>query len=154
MVGDVIFPLNRLVAVAPDVYEYQRAKYAGREAVLDYRIPGTDLLFNDTVHCAPIHPHHLYRARQAAGLTVEPRPQPPAIMSGFAYEIPLERILSHRTFWFVEDAVGERRARCRRPRRVESSSPRSAPLLPARGRHTRPCPVPERHRRAAAPLGR
>src|SRR6478752_8928342 len=98
MVGEVIFPLNRLAAVAPDVYEYQRAKYAGREAVLDYRIPGTDLLFNDTVHCAPIHPHHLYRARQAAGLTVESRPQPPAIMSGLAYEIPLERILSHRTF--------------------------------------------------------
>jgi hypothetical protein len=100
MVGDVLYPLTQLATIAPDAYEAQRAKYAGREAVLDCRIPGTDLLFNDTVHCGPLHPHHLFRARQAVGLPVAPRPQPPAIMTGLAYEIPLERILVHRVFWY------------------------------------------------------
>jgi hypothetical protein len=56
IVGDVLYPLNQLATIAPEAYELQRSKYLGREAVLDARISPEGLLFNDTVHCAPLHP--------------------------------------------------------------------------------------------------
>jgi hypothetical protein len=34
MVGSVLYPLNQLHAIAPDRYAFQKAKYAGRKAVL------------------------------------------------------------------------------------------------------------------------
>src|SRR4051794_29627475 len=101
MVGDVIYPLNQLAALAPDAYQYQRSKYTGRESVLDYRIPGTDLLFNDAVHCGAIHPNHLFHARRLVGLPAPPRLPPPSAMTGLAYEIPLERIVTHRVIWYA-----------------------------------------------------
>jgi hypothetical protein len=98
--GDVIYPLNRLAAVDPELYALQRAKYDGRESVLEFRIPGADVLFNDTVHCASLHPYHLYAARQAVGMPAPARPQPPSMMTGLAFEIPLERITVHTVVWY------------------------------------------------------
>ncbi len=101
MVGDVVYPLNELAAVAPEAYALQKSKYAGREAVLDVRIPQLGLLFNDTVHCAPLHPYHLFAARELLGL------DPPRAgaarasrFSGLFFEIPLERILVHPVAWY------------------------------------------------------
>jgi hypothetical protein len=68
MIGEVIYPLNQLAVIAPDAYELQRSKYLGREAVLDARISSAGLLFNDTVHCVPLHPYHLFAAREQLGL--------------------------------------------------------------------------------------
>jgi hypothetical protein len=56
MVGTVLVPLTALAAVSPAAFELQRSKYVRREAVLDARITERGLLFNDTVHCAPLHP--------------------------------------------------------------------------------------------------
>jgi hypothetical protein len=64
MVGRVLYPLNELARVAPDAADRQRAKYLGRDAVLHAEITPDGLRFNDTIHCGPIHPHHLYRARR------------------------------------------------------------------------------------------
>ena len=100
MVGEVIYPLNRLRQIDERLYEVQASKYAGRETVLDFRIPGLGVKFNDAVHCAAIHPHHLYRARVAAGFEVPPRPEAPAAMTGLAFEIPLERIVEHPVVWY------------------------------------------------------
>ena len=100
MVGDVIYPLNELSTIQPRLYEAQRSKYAGREAVLDFRIPGLGVLFNDTVHCGPVHPYHLFSARRAVGIEVTARPQPPAWATGLFFEIPLERILVHPVVWY------------------------------------------------------
>jgi hypothetical protein len=99
MVGGVIYPLNELAAIAPDVYRLQRSKYAGREAVLEFRIPHLGLLFNDTVHCAPLHPHHLFRARRSLGFDQAPHAGRVNI-SGQFFEIPLERILVHPVVWY------------------------------------------------------
>jgi hypothetical protein len=91
MVGDVLYPLNELAKVAQEPYELERAKYAGREAVLEARITESGVLFNDTVHCAPLHPHRIYAARKRLGL----RPR-----AGLAFEIPLDRVLSHTVIWY------------------------------------------------------
>lgn len=99
MVGDVIYPLMRLRDVAPTAYEGQRQKYVGRESVLDFQLPLLDIAFNDTVHCSPVHPHHLWEARRKLGFDLEPRPEPPKF-SGLFYEIPLERILVHPVLWY------------------------------------------------------
>ena len=74
MVGSVLYPLNQLQTLAPEQFAFQKSKYAGRDAVLDYRIPGLGLLFNDTVHCAALHSYYLFRARQELGLAPEARP--------------------------------------------------------------------------------
>ena len=65
MVGDVLYPLDQLAAVRPDLYEFQKSKYVGREAALRFRIPGIDLLMGDTLHCAAVHPYRVFRARDA-----------------------------------------------------------------------------------------
>jgi hypothetical protein len=95
MVGDVIYPLNRLRQVDERLYEVQAGKYAGRETVLDFCIPGLGVKFNDAVHCAALHPHHLSQACVAAGFEVPRRPGPPAAMTGLAFEVPIERIIQH-----------------------------------------------------------
>lgn len=99
MVGSVLYPLNLLQSVAPEQYTFQRAKYVGREAVLDYRIPGLGLLFNDTVHCSALHPYYLFRARPELGLAPEARPAT-SWGTGLIYAIPLERILIHPVVWY------------------------------------------------------
>ena len=73
MVGDTVVPLGQLRLLDPDLYETQKAKYAGREAVLDYQIPLLSCGFLDTVHCSSVHPHKIYRARQEAGFELPSR---------------------------------------------------------------------------------
>jgi hypothetical protein len=94
MIGDTLYPLNQLQAVAPSAYEFQRSKYTGREGVLDFRVPGTDLLFNDTLHCSAVNPALLLDARRRLGVAQ------PMMMSGLFFAIPLERITIHRVVWY------------------------------------------------------
>lgn len=67
--------------------------------MLDYRIPGIGLLFNDTVHCSALHPYYLFRARQELGLDPPARPTS-GWLTGLVYPIPLERVLSHPVVWY------------------------------------------------------
>ena len=97
MVGHVLHPLNRLRQVDARAYDRQRAKYQGREELLDMRIGGPGLLWNDVVHCAPIHPHLLFEARTACGV------EPGAWTTGRFFVIPLERIAGHTVLWLTQD---------------------------------------------------
>ena len=106
MSGTVLVPLNDLASVSPDAFELQRSKYAGREAVLDARITADGLRFNDTVHCAPLHPHHLYRLR--ARMDLLPRriagQVRPGWEPGVFFEIPVERLQSCTVYWYRWEA--------------------------------------------------
>jgi hypothetical protein len=99
MLGDRLVPLGQMRDLDAGLYQMQAAKYAGREAVLEYRIPLLDRGFLDTVHCSPVHPHHIFRARREAGIAVPARSES-GWGIGLAFEIPLDRILSHRTVWY------------------------------------------------------
>jgi hypothetical protein len=92
--GDVIYPLNQLASIHPDVYDAQRAKYVNREASLEFRIPHLGVLWNDTVHCAPIHPYFIWRARQSVGVV------PASPLPVLAFKIPVDRILVHPVVWY------------------------------------------------------
>lgn len=99
MVGETIYPLNQLKQIAPSAYELQKSKYVGRETVLDFRIPGLNVLFNDTVHCAALDPRRLLDVRQQLGLAVPGAGMSDRITGRF-YAIPMERILIHRVIWY------------------------------------------------------
>ena len=97
MRGGTLYPLNQLRVVHPDLYEHESGKYVGREAVLEFRIPLLDVLWNDTLHLSPIHPRHLAAAWHAVGLTS-------LMWDRDFYEIPGERVAGHRCVWFASQA--------------------------------------------------
>ena len=72
--------------------------------MLDARISQDGLLFNDTVHCAPLHPNRLFAARERLGLHPPPadasRARNTSRFSGLFFEIPLDRISTHRLLWY------------------------------------------------------
>lgn len=53
-VGNVLFSLNRLKDTLPETYATQVGKYAGREKILERRIPKLDCLWNDVLHCSSL----------------------------------------------------------------------------------------------------
>lgn len=98
MVGTTLYPLNALKALHPDLYARQVAKYVGREAVLDFRIPFLDLLWNDTVHTSVIQPSYLTAAWAAVGVG---RPFPEGAQF---FQIPLDRLASYQCVHFLSAA--------------------------------------------------
>ena len=66
--GSVLYPLNELRSVAPDLYERQRAKYSGREELLRQRVPRLDCLWNDVLHFSPVHPMRIGELARAEDL--------------------------------------------------------------------------------------
>jgi hypothetical protein len=99
MVGDVLYPLNQLAAVRPDLYEFQKSKYRGRETALEFRIPGLDLPLGDTVHCAAVHPYRVFRARKRTGIE-NIVGTTASWATGTFFAIPLERISHQRVVWY------------------------------------------------------
>lgn len=67
MAGTVLHPLNELRDVDPGAWARERAKYEGREQVLDLRVPLLDCLWNDVLHLSPVHPREIMEALEAAG---------------------------------------------------------------------------------------
>lgn len=66
--GHDLYPLNRLKDVAPDLYDRQRAKYAGREDVMQQRVPQLNCLWNDLLHFTPLHPAQVAQLARSEGL--------------------------------------------------------------------------------------
>ena len=75
MLGTVLYPLHELKAHSPEHYASEIAKYGDdpkRLSLPSQRVPKLDCLWNDVVHCAPIHPHLLYLALVERGFRVNP----------------------------------------------------------------------------------
>ena len=68
MIGNIIYPLNHLKQINKEAYLKAAAKYQGRERLMDFVIPKLNCLWNDVVHCLPIHPNLLYKAMISCGL--------------------------------------------------------------------------------------
>jgi hypothetical protein len=95
LVGDRLVSLYALEAVAPAVFRREISKYAGRESAPEYVIPGLGRRFNDTVHCAPIHPWYIFQARIAEGLV----PSGPMSERDY-YRIPVSSLAGSRVVWY------------------------------------------------------
>jgi len=95
--GETLYPLNQLKDIHPALYEHEKRKYMGREAVLEFRIPLLDVLWNDTLHLSPIHPRLLAAAWRFAGLWSP-------VWDREFFEMPISRIAGHRAVWFASEA--------------------------------------------------
>jgi len=69
LTGSVLYPLNQLKQVYPEVGVVHLKKYQGREALLSQRIPRLNCLWNDVLHFSPVHPAKIKAAREEAGHT-------------------------------------------------------------------------------------
>lgn len=85
--GTQLVPLNALSAREPDIYAREIAKYRStpeRRKLPATSIPILDCLWNDVIHCAPIHPHLLFR--EWARFRTTPPPEQDFFM------IPMEHV--------------------------------------------------------------
>ena len=69
LTGSVLYPLNQLKQVHPDVAVVQLKKYQGREALLSQQIPHLNCLWNNVLHFSPVHPAKIKAAMEEAGHT-------------------------------------------------------------------------------------
>lgn len=69
MTGDLLMPLNELRETLPETFAAQAKKYAGREALMQKRIPLLGCLGNDVLHFSPIHPQRILETWRAEGLS-------------------------------------------------------------------------------------
>lgn len=61
--GSVLYPLNHLEDIFPDLYVELRKNYATREDIASLRIPPLgNCLWNDVLHFSPVHPSRLKAA--------------------------------------------------------------------------------------------
>jgi hypothetical protein len=97
MRGETLYPLNQLESIDPVLYDLGRARYKGREAVLEFRIPLIDVLWNDALHLSTIHPRHLAAAWREVGLWT------PFWERSF-FQIPLESIAQYDSVWFASES--------------------------------------------------
>lgn len=71
MRSNILYPLNQLKDIYPDIYEKQVAKYMGREHLLDVNIPFLNCLWNDVLHLSPVHPKDMDEAWRENGFNYE-----------------------------------------------------------------------------------
>lgn len=64
MRGTTLYPLHGLRERYPDLYERERRKFEGREAVLDYIVPHLGVPWGDTVNLSALDPRQLVAARR------------------------------------------------------------------------------------------
>ncbi len=67
LVGDIIYPLQELKALYPDIYTKQMQKYQGREWVPENRIPMLNCTWADVVFLTAVHPATITAALKACG---------------------------------------------------------------------------------------
>ena len=66
--GTILYPLNGLRNAYSDLYERERAKYVGRESVLDYVVPKLEVVWGDTVNLSALDPRLLLAERRRLGI--------------------------------------------------------------------------------------
>lgn len=84
--GTSLLPLNSLRAAHPDVYDREYVKWAGRESVLQWRVPHLGVAWGDTVNLSALDPVHLIEARRRLGIPFS------RLMERRVVRIPVQRI--------------------------------------------------------------
>ncbi len=68
MKGNILYPLNRLKKVYPEVYKKQITKYVGRERIMWQKIIYLNCKWNDVIHLTPVNPSKINKTLLAIGL--------------------------------------------------------------------------------------
>ena len=88
--GTVLYPLNDLNAVFPDVFERERVKYDGRESVMAFTIPGLGVGWADTVNLSALDPRLLVAERRRLDIPFS------QLLTRRLVRIPVERLAGRR----------------------------------------------------------
>lgn len=56
MKGNILYPLNELKNIFPEIYLENVKKYKGREETMEHRIPILNCLWKDVIHMSSVHP--------------------------------------------------------------------------------------------------
>ena len=86
--GTMLYPLNGLRDRFPNLYEREKKKYAGRESVLEYIVPGLTRAWADTVNLSALDPRYLVAERQKLGIPFS------RLLERRLVCIPIERVTS------------------------------------------------------------
>lgn len=86
----MLYPLNQLAAVYPDLHAREASKYAGRESVISYRVPHLDAPWADTVNLSTLDPRLLVAARDRLGIASS------QLLQRRLLRIPIEHLAGHR----------------------------------------------------------
>jgi hypothetical protein len=135
--GSTLFPLANLRKAHPDLYERERAKYAGREAVLRFVVPGLGATWGETVNLSALNPLLLVKERRRLGIPYS------NLLSRRILCIPIDRLSGHlcvaytATVHWANSAPHDPLAATEPP--VSDSKPFDASA------HSEPTGVPARH---------
>ena len=88
--GDRLYPLAGLQAVYPDLYERELVKYAGRDPVLRFVVPGLNVTWGQTVNLSALNPARLLVERRRLGVPFS------NLLTRRILRIPLDRVAGHR----------------------------------------------------------
>lgn len=72
MIGDTLYPLNRLALVNSSAAAEEGKKYEGREHLMAVRLPILNCLWNDALHLSPVHPAKIRQALLETGFLDAP----------------------------------------------------------------------------------
>lgn len=72
MIGTVLYPLNKLKYIYPEIYDQEIKKYEGREKLLVAKVPPLDCFWNDVLHLTAVTPEQLRFNLAKAGIDNTP----------------------------------------------------------------------------------
>ncbi|MBI3369709.1 MAG: hypothetical protein HY021_15050 [Burkholderiales bacterium] len=84
--GSVLYPLDGLKPVFPDLHARERVKYEGRESVLGFVVPGLGVTWGATVNLSALDPAHLVTERRRLGVPFS------NLLTRQVLRIPIERL--------------------------------------------------------------
>jgi hypothetical protein len=84
--GNVLYPLDGLQSVFPDLHLRKREKYVGREPVLRFVVPGLDVTWGATVNLSALDPSLLVAERRRLGVPFS------NLLTRRLLRVPIERI--------------------------------------------------------------
>ncbi len=96
--SQVLYSLNGLRSVYPDLFERERTKYEGREGVLRFVVPGLGVAWAETVNLSALHPKYLLAERRRLGVPFS------NLLTRRVLEIPVERLSAHDAVAYTSSA--------------------------------------------------
>ena len=65
--GNILYPLNSLKEIYPDIFQARLKNYAGRESIMQHWIPTLNCLWNDVLQFSAVDPKEVKQALIEAG---------------------------------------------------------------------------------------
>jgi hypothetical protein len=96
--GSILHPLNLLRNLEPEIAAREIKKYEGRKQLLEARIPPLGCLWNDVIHCSPVHPKLILGAMREIGFDIQTLRY---------FEIPVAQLTAAQTIVFCS-RIGQR----------------------------------------------